>query len=89
MQNVKIYIIEQLAENLCNLTKNSLSRIIAGEYRPSLHVAKWLAFVTGTQTAIWNDPASVAKRQQAIKRLAKKNGMFFQIGRGRPRKVKP
>jgi len=87
--NIKTYIENEMASRGAPLVKNSIGRIIRGEYRPRLMVAKELAAITGSKIDFWLNPAYSAERQLVVAKLAIRMGMEFHVGRGRPKKIKP
>jgi len=87
--NIKTHIENEMAGRGAPLVQNSIGRIIRGEYRPRLGVAKELADLTGSKIDIWCVPAYSAERQLVVAKLAVKLGMSFHVGRGRPKKIKP
>jgi len=87
--NIKFYIENEMANRHAPLVQNSIGRIIRGEYRPRLGVAKELAAITGSSLDTWLNPAYSTERQLVVAKLAVRLGMDFHVGRGRPKKIKP
>lgn len=87
--NIKTHIENEMAGRGAPLVKNSIGRIIRGDYRPRLGIAKELAAITGSKLDIWLNPAYSTERQLVVAKLAVRLGMAFHVGRGRPKKIKP
>jgi len=87
--NIKFYIENEMAGRGAPLVQNSIGRIIRGEYRPRIGIAKELAAITGSKIDIWCVPAYSVERQLVVAKLAVRLGMEFHVGRGRPKKIKP
>jgi len=85
IKNVKTDIAMELHNRFVPIKVNSLSRIISGEYRPRLGVAKELAAITGSSIDVWLNPDYTAERRLVIAKYAIKNGLDCHVRRGRPK----